>query len=449
MAESLLSQKLKKDRRERQAIDQKLADTEIQSTQEEGVLVKEILANVAREFRSQISANGFTDAIIEGIDGYVGRSVSALESSYEQQQRVKRLVMANVTGLGPIQPYMDDPTITEIVVQRFDLICVEKDGVILPVKATFMDDDHLRAIIDRIIQKVGRQLNLFTPMVDARLPDGSRVNATIPPVTPDGATMTIRKFSTKALTGEQYIGLGSVSPQMLLFLKACVEARVSLIVSGGTNSGKTTLLNMLSAYIPEDELIVTIEDSCELQLRQKNVRRMETRQQMAEGMLPVTIQTLVKNSLRMRPDRIIIGEVRDGTVVDLMSAMSTGHEGSMSTIHANSPSNLINARMPILYAMNRDMTFSEDAQMRQIAEALQLIVQVSKCDDGVRRITHISHIAEYRRDTGIILKDVFVYRDGRFVATGYVPDAIIEHFRQKGLDFDISVFSQEGDAHDF
>ena len=449
MAESLLSQKLKKDRRERQAIDQKLADTEIQSTKEEGVLVKEILANVAREFRSQISANGFTDAIIEGIDGYVGRSVSALESSYEQQQRVKRLVMANVTGLGPIQPYMDDPTITEIVVQRFDLICVEKDGVIVPVKATFMDDDHLRAIIDRIIQKVGRQLNLFTPMVDARLPDGSRVNATIPPVTPDGATMTIRKFSTKALTGEQYIGLGSVSPQMLLFLKACVEARVSLIVSGGTNSGKTTLLNMLSAYIPEDELIVTIEDSCELQLRQKNVRRMETRQQMAEGMLPVTIQTLVKNSLRMRPDRIIIGEVRDGTVVDLMSAMSTGHEGSMSTIHANSPSNLINARMPILYAMNRDMTFSEDAQMRQIAEALQLIVQVSKCDDGVRRITHISHIAEYRRDTGIILKDVFVYRDGRFVATGYVPDAIIEHFRQKGLDFDISVFSQEGDAHDF
>lgn len=448
MAESLLSQKLKKDRRERQAIDQKLADTEIQSTQEEGVLVKEILANVAREFRSQISANGFTDAIIEGIDGYVGRAVSALESSYEQQQRVKRLVMANVTGLGPIQPYMDDPTITEIVVQRFDLICVEKDGVILPVKATFMDDDHLRAIIDRIIQMVGRQLNLFTPMVDARLPDGSRVNATIPPVTPDGATMTIRKFSAKALTGEQYIELGSLSPQMLLFLKACVKARVSLIVSGGTNSGKTTLLNMLSAYIPEDELIVTIEDSCELQLRQKNVRRMETRQQMAEGMLPVTIQTLVKNSLRMRPDRIIIGEVRDGTVVDLMSAMSTGHEGSMSTIHANSPTNLINARMPILYAMNRDMTFSEDAQMRQIAEALQLIVQVSKCDDGVRRITLITHVVKYSRGEGIILKDVFVYRDGRFEPTGYVPAAIVEHFRQKGLGFDTSVFLTKGEDHD-
>lgn len=442
--ESLLQQKLKKDKRERKAIDEKLTYTPIQSTKEEGKLVKDILASVAREYRSQIAANGFTDAIIESIDNFVSREASNCDHSYEKQQRVKRMVMSNITGLGPIQPYMDDPSVTEIVVQRYDLICIERNGVIMPVEASFMDDGHLRAIIDRIIQKVGRQLNLFTPMVDARLTDGSRVNATIPPVTPDGATMTIRKFSTKALTGEQYIELGSISPQMLEFLRVCVETRVSLIVSGGTNSGKTTLLNMLSGYIPEAELIVTIEDSCELQLRQKNVRRMETRQQMAEGMLPVTIQTLVKNSLRMRPDRIIIGEVRDGTIVDLMSAMSTGHEGSMSTIHANSPTNLINARMPILYAMNRDMTFSEDAQMRQIAEALQLIVQVFKCDDGVRRITHISHVAEYKRETGIVIRDIFVYKDGKFSPTGYVPTSIIDHFKEKGATFDISVFSQEG-----
>lgn len=441
--ESLLQKKLKSDKRERKAIDEKLNLAPIQSTKEEGKLVKDILASVAREYRSQIAANGFTDTIMDSIEAFVSREAGNCDPSYEKQQRVKRMVMANITGLGPIQPYMDDPAVTEIVVQRYDLICIEKDGAIVPVEASFMDDGHLRAIIDRIIQQVGRQLNLFTPMVDARLPDGSRVNATIPPVTPDGATMTIRKFSTKALTGEQYIALGSISLQMLEFLSACVSTRVSLIVSGGTNSGKTTLLNMLSGYIPEAELIVTIEDSCELQLRQKNVRRMETRQQMAEGMLPVTIQTLVKNSLRMRPDRIIIGEVRDGTIVDLMSAMSTGHEGSMSTIHANSPTNLINARMPILYAMNKDMTFSEDAQMRQIAEALQLIVQVSKCDDGIRRITHISHIAEYRRDTGIEIRDVFLYKDGKFTATGYEPTAIMDHFAKKGLAFDKSIFQKE------
>ena len=441
--ESLLQKKLKSDKRERKAIDEKLNLAPIQSTKEEGKLVKDILASVAREYRSQIAANGFTDTIMDSIEAFVSREAGNCDPSYEKQQRVKRMVMANITGLGPIQPYMDDPAVTEIVVQRYDLICIEKDGAIVPVEASFMDDGHLRAIIDRIIQQVGRQLNLFTPMVDARLPDGSRVNATIPPVTPDGATMTIRKFSTKALTGEQYIALGSISLQMLEFLSACVSTRVSLIVSGGTNSGKTTLLNMLSGYIPEAELIVTIEDSCELQLRQKNVRRMETRQQMAEGMLPVTIQTLVKNSLRMRPDRIIIGEVRDGTIVDLMSAMSTGHEGSVSTIHANSPTNLINARMPILYAMNKDMTFSEDAQMRQIAEALQLIVQVSKCDDGIRRITHISHIAEYRRDTGIEIRDVFLYKDGKFTATGYEPTAIMDHFAKKGLAFDKSIFQKE------
>lgn len=437
---TLLQEKLKTEKEERQEIERRVLDAPIHSSEEEGKIIKSILADVSKKFTADISTRGFDNSVVEKIEAYVKAAALQVSDDYEAQKRIERVAMSNIVGLGPIQPYMDDPAVTEIVVQRYDLICIERNGFIQNVEASFLDETHLRTIINRIIQKVNRQLNLYTPMVDARLPDGSRVNATIPPATPDGATMTIRKFSNKALTGEQYINLGSISPQMLAFLKACVHARISLIVSGGTNSGKTTLLNMLSSYIPESELIVTIEDSCELKLHQKNVRRMETRQQEAEGMLPVTIQTLVKNSLRMRPDRIVIGEIRDGAIVDLMSAMSTGHEGSMSTVHANSPRNLINARMPILYSMNPGMSFSEEAQKTQIAEALQIIVQIAHGRDGKRRITHITNVCGVDKENGVILKDIFLYEKGAYHATGYIPEDIVDIIKSRGVSLDMNCF---------
>lgn len=442
MSESLLKEKYNVEKKERQEIEKRVLDAPIHSSETEGKIIKSILANVSKEFRAEISSEKFgnDNKVVDKIRAYVRNAVEAISDDYETQKKIERITMSNIIGLGPIQPYMDDPSVTEIVVQRYDLICIEKDGFIQNVDASFMDETHLRTIINRVIQKVNRQLNLYTPMVDARLPDGSRVNATIPPATPDGATLTIRKFSTKALTGEQYIALGSISPQMLAFLKACVQAKISMIVSGGTNSGKTTLLNMLSSYIPEEELIITIEDSCELQLHQKNVRRMETRQQESEGMLPVTIQTLVKNSLRMRPDRIVIGEIRDGAIVDLMSAMSTGHEGSMSTVHANSPKNLINARMPILYSMHPGMVFSEEAQRTQIAEALQLIIQIAHGRDGKRRITHITQVCGVDKENRVILQDIFIFKNGKYYATGIVPQDIVEIIKSRGVEFDESVF---------
>lgn len=445
MSESLLKEKYNAEKEERQEIEKRVLDAPIHSSEAEGIIVKQLLANVSKEFRTEISSDGFGDntKVVEKIREYVRRYVANLSDDYETQKKIERIAMSNIVGLGPIQPYMDDPSVTEIVVQRYNLICIEKDGFIQNVDASFMDEVHLRTIISRVIQKVNRQLNLYTPMVDARLPDGSRVNATIPPATPDGATLTIRKFSTKALTGEQYIALGSISPQMLAFLKACVEAKVSMIVSGGTNSGKTTLLNMLSSYIPEEELIITIEDSCELQLHQKNVRRMETRQQESEGMMPVTIQTLVKNSLRMRPDRIVIGEIRDGAIVDLMSAMSTGHEGSMSTVHANSPRNLINARMPILYSMHSGMMFSEDAQRTQIAEALQIIIQIAHGRDGKRRITHITQVCGVNKEDGVLLQDIFLFKNGTYYPTGIVPKDVVDIIKSRGVEIDESIFNPE------
>ena len=327
--------------------------------------------------------------------------------------------------------------------QRYDNLCIERNGLIEPVDTAFLSESHLRNVIGRIVQPVGRQINLYTPMVDARLPDGSRINATIPPVTPDGATLTIRKFPQKSMTGEDYLRLRSLSSEMLTFLQWCVEGKVNIIVSGGTTSGKTTLLNMLSMFIPKSDLIVTIEDSCELRLMQPNVRRMETRMTNTEGMMPVTIQSLVRNALRMRPDRLIVGEIRDGTVVDMMSAMSTGHPGSLSTVHANSPQNLINARLPILYAMNSTAVFSEDAQNMQIAEAIQVIVHLDRSrKTGQRKITSITHVAGLDRERRVKLNEVFRYDEGAdsFDFTGYVPKELLTQICSAGVTIDENIF---------
>ena len=450
---SQLMKRFREEKEERRRIEQEVNSEDMRATPEEASIVLGILREISNRYRDQIANAGLVipPELRVQIKKTIGETAQRLDLDYETQKRVERLAMTNIIGLGPITPYMDDPEVTEIVVQRWNNIVIERKGRIEKVNAAFMSEDHLRNIIGRIVQPVGRAINIQTPMVDARLVDGSRVNATIPPVSPDGATLTIRKFSKDALSGDDYIRLGTLTPDMLTFLSKCVEGKISLICSGGTNTGKTTLLNMLSSYIPDDELIITVEDSCELNLHQPNVRRMETRTSGAsnqgESVNSVTIQDLVRNALRMRPDRLIVGEIRDHTIVDMMSAMSTGHEGSMSTVHANSPYNLVTSRMPILYGMNTKMTFSEVAQAIQITEALQLIVQLEHLKSGKRVISNITEVVGLDDRDRIILKDIFVYNVEKqcHEATGYIPEKILEKIRSKGVILTNDLFEKKKD----
>ena len=447
----LIRDQFRKEKENQWQIENKVENEAIRTTEEEAEYIRNILKVVSAKYRDQIAAAGFDipDELKIRIRSEIIEQCRNLPVDHEVRKRIERTSMANIVGLGAITPYLDDPDVTEIVVQHWDNIVIERKGIVESVDAAFMSEEHLRNIIGRIVQPVGRAINIQSPMVDARLMDGSRVNATIPPVTPDGATLTIRKFSKHALTGEDYLKRGSLDERMLEFLAKCVEGRTSIICSGGTNTGKTTLLNMLSNYIPDEELIVTVEDSCELNLNQKNIRRMETRgvSQVGQGevMNAVTIKDLVKNALRMRPDRLIVGEIRDQTIVDMMSAMSTGHEGSMSTVHANSPRNLVESRMPILYGMDSATSFSAEAQAIQITEALQLIVQLEHLKSGKRVITNITHVAGLDDRNHVDLKDIFIYDklEERFRATGYVPESVLEKLQMHGINMPVTLFNPD------
>lgn len=443
-----LRERFRREREQQRRTAERVETEAMRTTEEEAGYVQQILKDISNQYRDQIAETEMT--IPEDLRIQIRKSIveltKKLNVDYEVQKRVERLAMANIIGLGAITPYMDDPEVTEIVVQKWDNIVIERNGVIEKVEAAFMNESHLQNIIGRIIQPLGKAINIQCPMVDARLPDGSRVNATIPPVTPDGATLTIRKFSKAVLTGEDYLRLGSMNERMLRFLSLCVVGRASMIISGGTNVGKTAMLNMLSAYIPSDELIITVEDSCELKLHQENVRRMEAHGVSLTGRedeYAVTIQDLVKNALRMRPDRLIVGEIRDHTIVDMMTAMSTGHEGSMSTVHANSPYNLVNARMPILYGMNTKTPFSETAQAIQITEALQLIVQLEHLKNGKRVVANITHVDGMDDRDHVVLKDIFIYdkQKDQFKATGYIPENLIERLKDRNVSVPEDLFA--------
>lgn len=425
----ILKDKIKNDKLERQDIDRKVANAAMNPTESEAQEVRKIIAAISDDFKTELSESGFTRAITERIKKSIALRCGELDVDYETKKRIEILSIANITGLGPIQPYMDDESVTEVIVQRYDNICIERKGLIEKADASFMNEEHLRTTINRIVQPIGRQINLQSPMVDARLEDGSRVNATIPPATPDGATLTIRKFSKKALTGEDYLKFGSLDERMLVFLARCVQCKTSIIVSGGTTAGKTTLLNMLSGYIPKDELIVTIEDDCELQLNQPNVRRMEACATLDNGSAKITVQSLVKNALRMRPDRII--------------------EGSMCTVHASSPSSLVNVRMPILYKMAGD-DFSESAQAMQISEAIKLIVQLNRTKEGKRVITHITHVKGLDDNGRVELHDIYCYdeKKKRFYATGYIPKDILQQLDKNNIRFKSEMFQEVGDIHE-
>ncbi len=323
-------------------------------------------------------------------------------------------IVDDMLGFGPLQPLLDDPDISEVMVNGPKRIYVERKGKLTKTNITFENDAQVLRIIEKIILPLGRRIDADSPMVDARLPDGSRVNAVIPPVAIDGPTITIRKFQKGKLSVEQLIQFGSLTKNMADFIRACVMARLNIIISGGTGSGKTTLLNVLSSFIPEDERIVTIEDAAELKMQQDHVVRMESKPANSEGRNSVTIRDMVRNSLRMRPDRIIVGEVRGGESLDMLQAMNTGHDGSLTTLHANTPRDSI-SRLETM-CMMAGMDLPVRVIREQIASAIDLIIQQSRLKDGSRKVTSITEIAGMEGDT-VVMTDIF-----RFEQTGTSPD---------------------------
>jgi len=335
-------------------------------------------------------------------------------------------VVDEILGLGPIEPLVRDDTVSEIMVNGPDMVCVERKGLIERTDVRFRDEDHVRHVIDKIITPLGRRIDEGSPMVDARLEDGSRVNAIIPPLSLNGPTLTIRKFSRDPLRAADLIRFGTLSREMATFLAACVRVKVNILVSGGTGAGKTTLLNVLSSFIPGNERIITIEDAAELRLNQDHLVRLESRPPNIEGKGAVTIRDLLRNSLRMRPDRIIIGEVRGGEALDLLQALNTGHDGSLSTIHANSPRECLN-RFETMTMMS-GIEMPQRAIREQIAGAVQVLVQISRLSDGTRRVTSITEVVGM--EEGIIsLQELF-----RFQQTGVSESRrVIGHHTAAGL----------------
>jgi len=366
-------------------------------------------------------------------------------SQIEREEVIEQIVY-EVTGLGPIEPLFRDHTITDILVNGPKDVYVERKGKLARVPTSFRNNAHLLAIIDRIVSRVGRRVDESSPMVDARLPDGSRVNAIIPPLALDGPVLSIRRFGAQ-ITIDQLLEYGALTTEMVDLLAGCVQARLNMLISGGTGSGKTTLLNALSSFIPASERIVTIEDAAELRLQQEHVVRLETRPPNAEGRGEVLARDLVKNALRMRPDRIIVGEVRGTEALDMLQAMNTGHEGSLTTVHANSARDAL-ARIETMIQF-AGMNLPNKAMREQISSALDVIVQVSRLSDGTRRVTSVTEVTTMEGDV-ISAQEIFRFRKqgisgtgqvvGRFEATGVRP-SFMEKLRVSGVDLPSSLFA--------
>jgi pilus assembly protein CpaF len=366
--------------------------------------------------------------------------------SLVEKDRVIEEILDEVFGLGPLEPLLQDPTISDILVTTPKLVYVERAGKLYRTPVEFKDDAHLLRIIEKIVSRVGRRVDESSPLVDARLPDGSRVNAAIPPVAVDGPLLSIRRFGRHGMKGEDLVTKLSLTEGMLELLKSCVKARLNILISGGTGAGKTTLLNALSSYIPEDERIVTIEDAAELRLQQTHVARMETRPANVEGVGAIHIRQLVINALRMRPDRIIVGEVRAEEALDMLQAMNTGHDGSLTTIHANTPRDAL-GRLEVMVGMaNANMGIRSVRQ--QIAAAVNVFVQISRFSDGTRRVTHITEVVGMEQDI-ITLQDIFLFEKtgisetgrvlGRFRATGIRPK-FYERLKSAGITLPQQMF---------
>jgi pilus assembly protein CpaF len=375
---------------------------------------------------------------------------SSTPLSLLQRRHVVRQIEDEVMGLGPLEPLLADPSVSDILVNGAHQVYIARGGKLESTEVHFNDDAHLLNIIDRIVSKVGRRIDESMPMVDARLQDGSRVNAIIPPLAIDGPVLSIRRFGRDTLTMEDLIRFGSVSPAIVELLRAIVLSRLNVMISGGTGSGKTTLLNVMSSYIPERERIITIEDSAELQLRQPHVVRLETRQINVEGRGQITQRDLVRNSLRMRPDRIVVGEVRGAEALDMLQAMNTGHDGSLTTVHANSSRDAL-SRIETMVAMS-GVQFPIAALRSQIASAIDVIVHMERHEDGCRRVTSVQEINGMESDT-IVMSEIFTFSRsgvdakgnviGRFHPTGIVPE-FFDRIRKRGLELSVSIFSDLG-----
>jgi pilus assembly protein CpaF len=414
------------------------------------IRVQERLVEVLgpRLYDSTLSDNELEGLVHQRLRELLDEEETPLSS--QEKLLVVRQIGDSVLGLGPLEPFVRDPEVTEIMVNNWDTIYVERSGKLYWTGTKFHDEGQLRRTIDKIVAKVGRRVDEASPYVDARLPDGSRVNAIIPPLSIDGPALTIRKFATDPYGADDLVEFGTMSSAVAQFLEGCVRGRINIMISGGTGAGKTTTLNVVSSFIPDDERIITIEDAAELKLQQPHVVRLESRPPNIEGKGQVTIRDLVRNALRMRPDRIVVGEVRDAAALDMLQAMNTGHDGSVSTIHSNSPRDSL-ARLETI-TMMAGMDLSSRSIREQISSAIQLIVHQQRLKDGTRRFTHVTEVVGMEGEV-ITLQDIFVFdfsagvdEEGRFrgklKSTGLRPK-FLDKLIERGIHVDGEVFALE------
>jgi pilus assembly protein CpaF len=410
-------------------------------------LHRKLIERINLETLSTLAA----DQVRNGIRSAVARLLDEEKAplSLTEKERIIEEVLNEVFGLGPLEPLLQDPTISDILVNTPNFVFVERFGKLHLTPVKFKDNPHLMRIIEKIVSRVGRRVDESSPLVDARLPDGSRVNAVVPPVAIDGPALSIRRFRTDSVQAENLVEYKSVTAGMIEFLKACVQARLNIIISGGTGAGKTTLLNILSGFIPPDERIVTIEDAAELQLRQTHVVRLETRPPNIEGNGAIPIRALVINSLRMRPDRVIVGECRGEETLDMLQAMNTGHDGSLTTIHANAPRDALN-RLEVMVGMAA-ANMGLRAIRQQIASAVNLFVQCNRLSDGARRVTYITEVVGMEGDI-ITTQDIFKFErtgvtsdgkvQGKFVGNGIRPKCY-EKLKTHGINLPPTLFQMQ------
>ncbi len=397
--------------------------------------------------------NDDVDTIIDDLNGIIGEiyEENPWVKKVHDLERLKTEIRNDLTGYGPITPLLEDDSVTEVMVNGPNKVYAERDGKLILTDVVFRDNDHVMAVLEKIVAPLGRRIDESSPMVDARLQDGSRVNAIIPPLALIGPTITIRKFAKEPFTIHDLINFGTLSEEMAMFLQACVDAKLNLFISGGTGSGKTTTLNVLSSFISNTDRIVTIEDAAELQLGQEHVVSLETRPPNMEGNGAVSIRDLVRNALRMRPDRIVVGEVRSGEALDMLQAMNTGHDGSLATGHSNSPRDMVSRLETMVLMAGMDLPVK--AIREQIAGALDVIIHQSRLRDGTRRITNITEVQNLEGDV-IVLQDIFTFRQsgvgkdgrilGKLVPTGVRP-GFYERMKDEGVELPPSIFVEKSE----
>ncbi len=406
-------------------------------------LIKRVDLEKLGVLQGQRNGQGQLMGLIQQLIGEQGVPLSAID-----RDRLAQEVLDEVFGLGPLEPLLQDPTVNDILVNTHNTVYVERKGVLERTNVVFKDETHLMHIIDKIVSAVGRRVDESSPMVDARLLDGSRVNIVIPPLAIDGPSISIRRFPSSPLTADDLVRFRALTPAMLELLKGAVRARLNIVVAGGTGAGKTTLLNVLSGFISERERIVTIEDSAELQLKQDHVVRLECRPPNVEGKGAIRQRELVINALRMRPDRVVLGEIRGEEALDMLQAMNTGHDGSITTLHANTPRDAI-SRLETMCMMG-NVSLPEKAIRNQIASAVHILIQAHRLSDGSRRITHISEITGTSGDV-VSMQDIFLFEKmglgpngkvkGRFYSTGIVPK-FAEKLKAAGIPFNLNMLDQ-------